>query len=229
MIDREGAELSGVGDALRPQGPGARLRQIREAKRINLEDMAKQLRLTPQRLAQIESDDYEAMGSATFARGYLRAYARSLGIGEKEAADTLQLFESMGLESGIHSHKPRLIHEKLTQTNHKVLRRFGLLVVVVLIVLAGFWWHNRNVLAAKTEAEAAAPPTEATSGGVPLSVNAQAPSPIPLQATPAPGTNTATPATAPQEPLVNNTVPDQSAAADTTMPPPSKRSSHRQQ
>src|SRR5258708_2303271 len=109
MTERDGVELSAVG-VDRTQGPGTHLRKIREAKRISLDEMAKQLRFTPQRLTQIENDDYSTMGSSTFARGYLRTYARLLGMPEPEVAETVNMFDSQDLKIGIHSNTPQLIH-----------------------------------------------------------------------------------------------------------------------
>src|SRR5579871_6889046 len=117
MTERDGAEFSTTKASGAHNGPGAQLRQIREAKKISLDDMAKQMRFTSQRLTQIENDDYRTMGSSTFALGYLRTYARLLGLPESEVAEIVRLFDTQDLKTGIRSNVPHLIHEKMTHTN----------------------------------------------------------------------------------------------------------------
>lgn len=123
-------------------GPGMRLRVAREARNISLEEVAKHLRLTLPRLTLIEADNYAEMGASAFARGYLRGYARFLGICE---AEILKNFEDLNLQSGIQSNKPRLINEKMIQhVTHPVARWFGYLVLLVVVIVGGAWWHNHS-------------------------------------------------------------------------------------
>jgi len=134
-------------------GPGARLKLAREARHISIEEVAKQLRLTPQRVGYIEADDYGAMGASAFAKGYLRGYARFLGMSEDEI---LQTFDELGLESAIQSKKPELIHEKITPSvNPRSARRIGYLLVLGAIVLLAYWGYthvemNKNAMVDKS-------------------------------------------------------------------------------
>ncbi len=196
MTEHDGVDLFAT-EANRAQGPGAHLRTIREAKRISLEEMAKQLRFTPQRLAQLENDDYSTMGSSTFARGYLRSYGRTLGMPEAEVTQTVALFESQDLQTGILSNKPQLIHEKMAHSNHKVMRSFGLLIILVLVILAGFWWHNRNSADKAEPMQPAGAQQDATGVNPPEGDERQ----IPLQAAPMTSTPV-TPVAAQQQPQV---------------------------
>ncbi len=131
------------------QGPGARLRQDREEKHIRLEEMAKQMRFTPQRLIQLENDDYRTMGSRTFAYGYLRNYGRLLGKSEAEIAELLKLFDAQNFQDKIRHNKPQLIHEKIVHASPKATRRLGYLVVIIALVFIGFWWHSHSSSEAK--------------------------------------------------------------------------------
>src|SRR5471030_32627 len=71
----ENSEPSGK---INPIGP--RLRYAREGLRLTVTDIARQLRLTTERIESLESDNYENMPGTTFIKGYLRAYARLLNL-----------------------------------------------------------------------------------------------------------------------------------------------------
>ena len=61
-----------------PSNPGDSLRQARELKGWSVAEVAAQLNLTPQRLAQLEAGALDKLPGTTFARGYIRAYAKLL-------------------------------------------------------------------------------------------------------------------------------------------------------
>ncbi len=144
-------------------GPGARLRQIREARHLSLEEMAKRVRLSPERLTQIEHDDYRQMGASAFARGYLRSYAGQLGISQQETTEILRVFDELNLGAEIPSKKPQLIHENISQVTPNTARRFGYLLVLLVIVLVGYWWYNHSNLIPKPAADTATTATAAPS------------------------------------------------------------------
>lgn len=152
MSDQEGVEYSALetGRNLGHEGPGARLKLMRQAKNIELLEMAKQLRLSPQRLEQIENDDYNTMGSGAFARGYLRSYARQLGMGDVEVNELMLLFRSLNLEAGIHTNKPHLINERIEHSNPHVVRRLIWIIVIGIGIMGAYWWHKHS-LSSKTE------------------------------------------------------------------------------
>jgi len=61
---------------------GALLRSTRQARDIALQEMADKTRISVKYLDAIESDNFEALPSATFVRGYVREMARMLKIEE---------------------------------------------------------------------------------------------------------------------------------------------------
>lgn len=67
-----------------PSSPGARLRREREAKGLTEQQAAESLNLDPTVVAQLESNDFAALGAPVFVRGHLRRYAALLGLGEEE-------------------------------------------------------------------------------------------------------------------------------------------------
>ncbi len=59
---------------------GQILRDAREAQGITLEDAAVRLRLMHRQIEAMETDDFDSLGQPVFARGFVRNYARLLGL-----------------------------------------------------------------------------------------------------------------------------------------------------
>ena len=60
--------------------PGDTLRQARESNGWSLAEVALKLNLTSTSLANLEAGAFDKLPGHTFARGYIRAYAKLLGI-----------------------------------------------------------------------------------------------------------------------------------------------------
>lgn len=61
-------------------GPGAQLREAREARRLTVEAAASQLRIDVSLLRALEADQYDSFAAPIFVTGHLRAYARLLDL-----------------------------------------------------------------------------------------------------------------------------------------------------
>ena len=60
--------------------PGETLRLARERASLSQEDIAGKLKLSPRQIAAIESGDWSALPERTFTRGFMRNYARLVGV-----------------------------------------------------------------------------------------------------------------------------------------------------
>lgn len=63
-----------------PPGPGAVLRLAREARGLTIEDIAEALKLTGKQVAAMETESFQQLPGATFARGFVRNYARLMQL-----------------------------------------------------------------------------------------------------------------------------------------------------
>ncbi|TJZ76293.1 RodZ domain-containing protein [Chitiniphilus eburneus] len=63
-----------------PQGVGARLKARREQMGLAIEQIAAQLKLAKKQIEAIEADHYNSLPGNTFARGFVRNYAKLLGM-----------------------------------------------------------------------------------------------------------------------------------------------------
>lgn len=59
---------------------GQTLREAREASGMTLDEASARLRLMHRQVEAMEADDFEALGQPVFARGFVRNYARLLGL-----------------------------------------------------------------------------------------------------------------------------------------------------
>ncbi|MGH9913846.1 MAG: helix-turn-helix domain-containing protein, partial [Pyrinomonadaceae bacterium] len=64
---------------------GEKLRRAREARGAHLRDISEQTNISTRYLQAIENDDYSSLPGGIFNRGFVKAYARCVGLGEEEA------------------------------------------------------------------------------------------------------------------------------------------------
>ena len=73
--------VSGGGTASSSQiAPGKILREARERAGLSQDEIAGKLKLAPRQIAAIEAGDWSALPESTFTRGFMRSYARIVGI-----------------------------------------------------------------------------------------------------------------------------------------------------
>ncbi len=69
---------------------GERLRETRQAKGLEIDQVAAETRIPLRHLESIEAGDFAALPSRTYAIGFTRTYARLLGLDEKETLDQVR-------------------------------------------------------------------------------------------------------------------------------------------
>lgn len=72
---------------------GERFRAAREQRGLTLSDAAEHLRIRSVYLAAIEEEHWKAIGAPVYIRGFLRTYARYLGIDPEEAVSAFNATE----------------------------------------------------------------------------------------------------------------------------------------
>lgn len=89
MIESE-VENSAAAEPASP-GPGALLRQAREARGMTVAEVAASLKMSPRQIEAVEVEDYSRLSGTTFIRGFIRNYAKLLRI---DAAQVLSALEA---------------------------------------------------------------------------------------------------------------------------------------
>ncbi len=64
---------------------GEKLRQAREGRGISISEVSEQTRISSQYLECIENDDYKPLPGGIFNKGFVKSYARFIGVDEQEA------------------------------------------------------------------------------------------------------------------------------------------------
>ncbi|MFT5068855.1 MAG: cytoskeleton protein RodZ, partial [Candidatus Paceibacteria bacterium] len=82
MIDVEPLDMQDQQelDGQLPGFPGHLLRQAREELGLSQKEAARDLHLTSKVINAIEEDNFELIPSSLFARGYIRSFARHVGL-----------------------------------------------------------------------------------------------------------------------------------------------------
>lgn len=119
--------------------PGSLLKAARQAQGISEREAADRLNFMPGYIAILERDDYQALRSPPFARGYVKAYGKMLGLDEDAV---LAAFDQLRDESA--SSQKKKVSSRPLQ-----LQRTGIGVVVGLctlglLVLALWWWQGER-------------------------------------------------------------------------------------
>lgn len=121
--------------------PGESLRKARESKNLSIAEVAAQLNLTPQRLSQIEAGAFDKLPGHTFARGYIRAYAKLLDI---DQARLVAEFDQFTGSDAIGSHVQSLGRiEEPVSYSQRILRFVSFALLVALAVAGFYWWQDQ--------------------------------------------------------------------------------------
>jgi cytoskeleton protein RodZ len=132
-----------IKDGQLPGFPGHLMRQAREDKGWSQKDTASELHLTSRVINAIEEDDFDVIPSFVFARGYIRSYARYLGL------DGQALVAEFDAVYGVpdHNSKPMSAMRKTDRQSRPGdtwVKLVSGLFVVGLIVVSVIWWQSQN-------------------------------------------------------------------------------------
>ena len=122
-------------------GPGERLRAARLSMNYDLAKIASELHLTTAVVQALEADDYDGVGARVFVRGYLRNYARIVGM---PAESVLRQFDEKwpdeGLRNSMLKASPRLPADGGPGRGLAGAMTWLLLLGVVVLFL--MWWRG---------------------------------------------------------------------------------------
>ncbi|AVO61008.1 RodZ domain-containing protein [Pseudomonas chlororaphis] len=127
--------------------PGETLRQARESNGWSLAEVALKLNLTASSLSNLEAGAFDKLPGHTFARGYIRAYAKLLGM---DQAVLVQAFDQYtGTDSqGSNVHSLGRIEEPV-RVSHTILRIVSLLLLIAVIGGGFIWWQDQTSVRTK--------------------------------------------------------------------------------
>ena len=135
------------------QNPGELLRQAREKREWSQAEVARKLNLTVSSLNHVETGAFDKLPGHTFARGYIRAYAKLMDL------DQAPLVEAFDQFTGTHA-KGSEVHslgriEEPVRLSHNILRGVSLLLLVAVVGGSFIWWQDQGSLRGKDLAKIA--------------------------------------------------------------------------
>jgi cytoskeleton protein RodZ len=210
---------------------GRMLAQARQVKGLSTADVAEKLKLTSRQIEALEADEYDKLPAAVFVRGFVRNYARLVGLnpdhvlaamGESQGASTTITAPSEGVTISVSPLKRWMIYFA-----------GGFLLFLLLVALLYQWLSSgeeafvsevtppalqaaQTVTPSDAQVMAAAPVQAAPAASATTAAGevASGPAPVPVATLPlAPAQPAATPVTVPAAPVV--------PAEGPTMAPPS--------
>jgi len=165
---------------------GARLKREREQRKITLEDVSLSTKIGTRFLIALEEEEFDQLPGGIFNKGFVRSYARHLGIDEEQAvADYLAA--SGANQPDLKVEEAPLLEVRGEEPSHVAARvPWGILAIALVAIAIGFtlWgFHTRDRSTdtpvgaeppAKTQPAPATPTVElknasATPAGEPLS------------------------------------------------------------
>lgn len=107
---------------------GEFFRQVRETKGLTLDEVAVKTRIHPEFLKAIEEENFAKLPEQVFAKGFVRSYARSLGLDE---SDAMRRFEaSAGAFYSKHEERERLRQQQVEDERKRKANRKAVFAAV---------------------------------------------------------------------------------------------------
>jgi cytoskeletal protein RodZ len=116
---------------------GEKLRQAREERGISISEVAEQTRISGHYLHCIEDDDYRTLPGGIFNKGFVKSYAKYVGIDELEALQDYSKIVAQGDGDALgdpKNYKPEVLTDDRTSSSLIVT------VIVAVIILGLMTW-----------------------------------------------------------------------------------------
>lgn len=146
--DAEAQDTNMLDTASVVQGVGHMLRHAREARKMSIEEVSRQLRISVQQVDAIEKEDFDALPGRTFVRGFVRNYANLMHLDANAAVRMLPGFMATSTHAAHASHgeqMPFKIQEMAPSSREKQGSGNFMRIMVLLIALAaaGFFLYDK--------------------------------------------------------------------------------------
>mgnify|MGYP000742615100 CR=1 FL=1 len=153
--EETGAERSSnSSEANGGSSPGTMLAAARQGRELSLDEVGDALNLAPQSIEWLETDNFDALPAAAFTQGYIRNYAKLVGL---DADKVVAAYQAMAGKPAVAWESPRgnAGFAELVQRHPGMLISVVVAAVVLLIVivLAVVWPSDGDQVDAPAEAE----------------------------------------------------------------------------
>ena len=120
---------------------GEKLRQAREARGISISEVAEQTRISALYLEAIENNDYRTLPGGIFNKGFVKSFAKFVGVDEQEALqDYSHLLAEQGAEStdDPKTYRPEVLTDDYSRSS--MLPTLIFAVIILGLLTGGILW-----------------------------------------------------------------------------------------
>lgn len=122
---------------------GETLRKAREARGLSLENVAELTKINSRYIKAIENDSFDALPGGIYTRGFLRSYARLLGLDPKELLSGFEKQDPVEINDLSEDHAPAAFNfspkESLSVKNLKKTAYYSAFAVILILAGYLFW------------------------------------------------------------------------------------------
>ena len=122
-----------------PVAFGERLYAARESQELTIAEIAKAIHLSQDVIDAIERSDVERLPQPAFVQGYLRAYAKHLGLAEEHILDDFSKAVPHALEAELH---PRSKIPDEASSGSPFVKSVSILLVILMLMAAVYGVYN---------------------------------------------------------------------------------------
>lgn len=126
-------------DMKKPISFGERLFAARESLGLTIADIAKDIHLSTGVIDALERSDVDRLPQPTFVQGYLRAYAKHLGLSEASILEEYSRAVPHTLEAELH---PRSRHLDEANSGSLIVKSVSIVLVILIIVAVVYGVYN---------------------------------------------------------------------------------------
>jgi cytoskeleton protein RodZ len=142
---------------------GDEFRAAREARGLSLSDVAEHIHIRATYLEAIEEEDWSAIGAPVYIRGFLRTYARFLGIDPEHAVEVFNQADVAALPPTTQYGTPQIGVDTPSRGGPSIWVWIAGAVAAALVLYVGYGYYQLKV-------NPAAPPTTGPVASVPVPV-----------------------------------------------------------
>lgn len=131
---------------------GDRMRREREMRGVTLEEISESTKISKRALRALEEEEFDLLPGGIFNKGFVRAYARFLGIDEEQAVADFVAADAVNHEAEQESKFPLNVEDRSAQPPLNPKRSITpvILALILLAIVAGGWtyWNKHKSQAA---------------------------------------------------------------------------------
>ena len=119
-------------------GLGDEFRAAREARHLSLSDVAEQIHIRAVFLESIESEEWSAIAAPVYVRGFMRAYARFLGIDAEPAVERFNASLGVGPAREALAPEPAVVRKRVRRGRPSPYLWLAALAAAILVGFVGY-------------------------------------------------------------------------------------------